>query len=118
MNRMSFWAAGLGVLLTACTPSSRQDGAETGNAVSAESAALRERSRALEAELARVGRRLATVEGYAEELDRTLKLASAEIWGQGTSTAQHLSTAQRLLGNMRAEIQHLHQGSPSPRRTD
>jgi septal ring factor EnvC (AmiA/AmiB activator) len=78
-------------------------------------AAERDRNAQMTRQLEEVRHRMARIEAYTDELERTLKLASAEIWGQGTSTAQHLASAQRSLEDLRGELQRLNRSSSGER---
>ena len=61
----------------------------------------------LDADRQRLYRSIAKIQSRMEDLDRTLKMASAEIWGDGSSTGARLSTAQHTLASLHAEVDAL-----------
>lgn len=73
----------------------------------------------LDAERRRIQRSITVIQSHVDDLNRSLKLASAEIWGDGSSTGSLLSTALRTLTSVQAEIDALgnalRAGSDMPR---
>jgi hypothetical protein len=58
----------------------------------------------VDAERQRLSRSIAILQSRVEDLDRIVNMASTEIWGNGSSTGARLSTAQRALADIRAEV--------------
>ena len=65
-------------------------------------------------------RALVGIQSRLTDLHGILSLASAEIWGDGSSTGARLSMAQRALNTIQAEVDdltgQLRQGSSAPRK--
>ncbi len=61
----------------------------------------------LDADRRRIHRSITAIQSHVEDLNRSLKLASAEIWGDGSSTGSLLSTALSSLAAMRVEVDAL-----------
>lgn len=80
-------------------------------AIEAELAAHRQQMAELKAQMAAerhtLSRAVSIIQSRVEDLDRTLSRASSEIWGDGSSTGAHLSTAQRTLTSLQAEVDAL-----------
>ena len=110
----------LGLLAGACTPSSEQQAHE--EALQAQVRAQREELQRLrsdrDAERQTVHRAVADLQSRLAELDRTLRLASAEIWGDGSPTSARLAMAERTLAAIRAEVDGLAASLRAGRRGD
>lgn len=98
-----------GFLLTACHSGGRRS-AQDENALVAMRSQIEELQRlrsSVDAERQRLYRAVAGIQSRIEELDRTLTMASAEIWGDGSPTSARLATAQRALASLRTEVEGL-----------
>ena len=108
----------LGLLAGACRPSSARSAHE--EALQTEVRVQREELQRLRSELdaerRALRRAVGDLQSRLEELDRTLRLASAEIWGDGSPTSARLAMAQRMLATARAEVDTLAGGLPAGRR--
>jgi hypothetical protein len=60
-----------------------------------------------DAERQKLHRALAAIQGCLEDVDSSLKTASAEIWGDGSPTSARLSTARHSLASVRADVDDL-----------
>ena len=73
----------------------------------------------LDVDRQRIYRAVAGIQSHVEDLDRNLNRASAEIWGDGSSTGAHLATARRTLDALQAEmdalVNELRAGNGAPR---
>jgi outer membrane murein-binding lipoprotein Lpp len=107
-----------GVLAAGCNSSSERQAQS--EALAQQLQAQREELNQLRSKLAadrqRIQRTVVAIELYVEDLDRTLDRASAEIWGDGSSTGAHLSTARRSLDSLEAEVNSLVNDLLAPRR--
>jgi len=96
-------------LATGCGSSSEHQA--QGEALASELRVQREELNRLRSELdadrQRIYRSIRVIQSHVEDLNRTLKLASAEIWGDGSSTGSLLSTALRSLDSMQVEVDAL-----------
>ncbi len=70
----------------------------------------------LEAEERNLARAVTLIQSHVEDLDRTLSRAGAEIWGDGSSTGAQLSTAQRSMASLKAELDNLAKQLQTPSR--
>lgn len=70
----------------------------------------------LEAERRNLARAVTVIRSHVEDLDRTLSRAGAEIWGDGSSTGAQLSTAQRSMTSLQAELDSLVKQLQAPSR--
>ena len=110
----------LGLLVGACSPSSERKAHE--EALQAEVRAQREELQRLRSELdaerRTVHRAVGDLQSRLTELDRTLRLASVEIWGDGSPTGARLAMAERTLAAIRAEVDGLAASLRAGRRGD
>lgn len=99
----------LGLLLTACHSGGRRSAQDENALVTLRSQAeeLQRLRASVDAERQRLYRSVAGIQSRIEELDRTLNLASAEIWGDGSPTSARLAMARRNLESIRSEIDGL-----------
>jgi chromosome segregation ATPase len=97
------------VLLAACNSSSERQAQidVLAQELRAQRQELNQLRSKLDADRQRIQRAVLSIESYAEDLDRTLDQASAEIWGDGSSTGALLSTARRSLDSLQAEVNAL-----------
>jgi len=102
-------AAAAAVLLVACDSSSDRQAQEAARAgeLRAQRDELQQLKSKLEAERQHVYRAVTGVQAQIADLDHVLKMASAEIWGDGSSTGSRLMTAQRTLTSIQAEVDAL-----------
>ena len=99
----------LGLLLTACHSGGRRTAQEEAALMELRSQVeeLQRLRTSVDAERQRFYRAVAGIQSRIEELDRTLNMASAEIWGDGSPTSARLATAQRSLASIRTEVEGL-----------
>lgn len=99
----------LGLLLTACHSGGRRRAQDENALVALRSQAeeLQRLRASVDAERQRLYRSVAGIQSRIEELDRTLNLASAEIWGDGSPTSARLAMARRNLESIRTEMEGL-----------
>lgn len=117
MRTLPALAVAVGLLLAGCDSAS--EGEARTEAIERELEVQRRQLVQLQSQLTaereRLSRLATTIQSRVEELDRTLNLASTEIWGDGSSTGSHLSTAKRTLDSLQAEVDDLvrHLNSPT-----
>lgn len=116
MRTLLSFAIALPLLLTGCSSSSDQQARL--DAMEHELCAQREELVRLRAEMSgdrqRLYRSVAAIQSGLEDLDRTLSLARAEIWGDGSSTGSRLSMAERALTSVRTKVDDLARLAGSP----
>lgn len=110
----------LGLLAGACRPSSQQQAREAAlqAQVNAQREELRQLRSDLDAERQAVHRAVGDLQSRLAELDRTLRLASAEIWGDGSPTSARLAMAAKTLEAVRTEVDALATNLRTGRRGD
>ncbi len=115
-------AAGISLALfvAACAPS--PDRANQNQAFVEELRAQREAMDRLKSEITaerqRLHRTAQIIQSRLEDLDSSLKQASAEIWGNGSPTSARLATAQGNLTAIRADVDDLVAALRGSRRLD
>jgi chromosome segregation ATPase len=107
-----------GVLAAGCNSSSERQAQS--DALTQQHQTQREELNRLKADLdvdrQRISRAVAAIQSHVEDLGRILSQASAEIWGDGSSTSAQLATARRSLDSIQTEVNALANELRAPRR--